>query len=76
LHALLKKAVLQEKEKAAAADLKVKQLSLELHRKNEEQVRRLPEAAKKPDGWDRMCLFLTILVFCDAWKLFRKSFSR
>jgi hypothetical protein len=46
LYALLKKAVLQEKEKAAAADLKVKQLSLELHRKNEEQVRRLPEAAK------------------------------
>ncbi len=38
MHALLKKAVLQEKEKAAAADLKVKQLSLELHRKNEEQV--------------------------------------
>jgi hypothetical protein len=38
LHALLKKAVLQEKDKASAADLKVKQLSLELHRKNEEQV--------------------------------------
>jgi hypothetical protein len=31
--------LLQEKEKAAAAELKVKQMLLELHRKNEEQVR-------------------------------------
>jgi hypothetical protein len=46
LQALLKKAVLQEKEKAAASDLKVKQLSIELHRKNEEQARRLPVALK------------------------------
>jgi hypothetical protein len=38
LHALLKKALLQEKDKAASAELKVKQLLIELHRKNEEQV--------------------------------------
>jgi hypothetical protein len=30
--------LLQEKDKAASAELKVKQLFIELHRKNEEQV--------------------------------------
>jgi hypothetical protein len=44
VHALLKKALLQEKEKASAAELKVRELSLELHRKNEEQVHLLAPA--------------------------------
>ena len=68
--------MLQEKEKAAAAELKVKQRLLELHRKNEEQVRLRNgrHDAAECDFRRRMFSSSTILASYDELKLFKKKF--